>query len=134
MYILLLQLVGQPQLREFHVSAIFKWAKLLAKGVDGVSASVIPQVVQKRAKQEYWSDEDSSPSYRPKRKETSPKLMLPTPVDVVGTPSPSSNKMIQWSPGPARSLVLPAREEGDVDMESWLTFEKRVCFSPPSFP
>ena len=124
MYIILVSLVNGSMLKEYHASALYKWAKLLAKGEPAVSLAAVPTVVAKRKAIELWSDDDESPSYRPKNKEC--VKPIPIPSDIIGAPSPSANKLLVWSAGPAKSLVLPPKEEGDVDPESWVTCERRV--------
>ena len=95
MYIILVSLVNGSMLKEYHASALYKWAKLLAKGEPAVSLAAVPTVVAKRKAIELWSDDDESPSYRPKNEEC--VKPIPIPSDIIGAPSPSANKLLVWS-------------------------------------
>jgi len=129
MWLVLMTLVGNPLVKETHPSVLWKWAKLLSIGAPAIDLAQFPAELKKRQKTELWSDDDTNPSYRSKHRGSnmSKRQMLSMPTDVIGVVSPTANKLIPWSAGPAKGAVLPAKEEADVDQNAWFVFEKRVC-------
>ena len=109
--------------------AVWRWAKMLSRGLTGSLTEVPPIVWARRANLE-WTDEDTNPGYRhkgeKKQRMASEAVAAREEEPICNRPHEGQDKLRNWSAGFAPKVAHPLPAPHDVDPEAFTTYEKTV--------